>query len=205
MADQLSLDANGNGQAPDGTPIVNYKMPNGVDVRGSGTTITPGPNATSTLSWGQGIINGIGNGISKLGSTIGSFFGGGSDTPAVDPFNTFLSSTYNMDRATYDQLIKNDPNLATSIHSNYLKEQQNKLLQDNMGIGWNMPTLTLGFNALNSLGNWWQAKQANSLARDQLDWQKDAWTKQYNLALEDRNRAWNARVGNRSAFNGNIG
>ena len=74
-----------------------------------------------------------------------------------------------------------------------------------MGIGWNMATLSLGFNALNSLGNWWQANQANSLARDQLNWQKDAWTKQYNLALEDRNRAWNARVGNRSAFNGNIG
>ena len=119
MADQLSLDANGNGQAPDGTLIVNYKMPNGVDVRSSGVTVTSGPNATPTvLSWGQGIINGIGNGISKLGSTIGSFFGGRSDTPAVDPFNTFLSSTYNMDRAAYDQLVKNDPNLATSIHSN---------------------------------------------------------------------------------------
>lgn len=62
--------------------------------------------------------------------------------------------------------------------------------------GLNAPTLQMGLSGLNTLGNLWGAWQANSLARDQLDFTKSVTNtnlnnsiRSYNTALEDRARS----------------
>ena len=62
--------------------------------------------------------------------------------------------------------------------------------------GMNMPTMEMGLQGLNSLGNLWGAWQSNKLAKDQLDFTKRFatanlanQTQAYNTALEDRARA----------------
>ena len=63
-------------------------------------------------------------------------------------------------------------------------------------LGWNIPTMEMGLQGLNSLGNLWGAWQSNKLAKDQLDFTKRFstanlanQTQAYNTALEDRARA----------------
>lgn len=70
------------------------------------------------------------------------------------------------------------------------------------GFGFNLPTAQLGLSGLASLGNLWGAFQAQSLARDQLDFTKQAYDTNlknsltsYNTALEDRARARGATEG----------
>lgn len=73
-------------------------------------------------------------------------------------------------------------------------------------LGWNMPTLQMGLQGLNSIGNIWGAWQSNKLARDQLNFTKriananlNNQISAYNTALEDRARARAAVEGQSSA------
>lgn len=63
-------------------------------------------------------------------------------------------------------------------------------------LGFNLPTLQLGMQGLNTLGNLYGALQAGKLAREQLDFTKsitntnlDNSIKSYNTSLEDRARS----------------
>lgn len=63
-------------------------------------------------------------------------------------------------------------------------------------LGWNAPTLQMGMQGLNTIGNIWGAWQSNKLAKDQLDFTKRITNanlsnqiKAYNTALEDRSRS----------------
>ena len=65
-----------------------------------------------------------------------------------------------------------------------------------MGLGMNIPTLQLGFGALNSIGNLYAAFQSNALAKKQFNFTKDAYKQNltnsiasYNTALADRARS----------------
>lgn len=73
-------------------------------------------------------------------------------------------------------------------------------------LGWNAPTLQMGMQGLNTLGNVWGAWQANKLAKDQLNFTKqfananlNNQIKSYNTALEDRSRSRAAAEGQTSA------
>lgn len=64
------------------------------------------------------------------------------------------------------------------------------------GLGFNMDTLQLGLGGLSAIGNFWNAYQANSLAKKQFAFSKQMaetnlanQIKSYNTALEDRGRA----------------
>ena len=64
------------------------------------------------------------------------------------------------------------------------------------GFGFNMPTLQMGIQGLNTIGNIWGAWQSNKLAKDQLNFTKmitntnlNNQIKSYNTALEDRSRS----------------
>lgn len=66
----------------------------------------------------------------------------------------------------------------------------------NAGLGPNMPTLQLGLGGLNALNSIFQGRQANRLARDQLNFVRDVTNtnlrnqvQSYNTALEDRARS----------------
>lgn len=70
------------------------------------------------------------------------------------------------------------------------------------GFGFNMPTLQLGLQGLGMGLNFYNAMQANKLAKQQFNFQKDFamknlanQTKTYNTALEDRGRARAAMEG----------
>lgn len=63
-------------------------------------------------------------------------------------------------------------------------------------LGWNVPTMQMGLQGLNTIGNIWGAWQSNKLARDQLNFTKmitntnlNNQIKSYNTALEDRSRS----------------
>lgn len=63
-------------------------------------------------------------------------------------------------------------------------------------LGWNTPTLQMGLQGLNTLGNIWGAWQSNKLAKDQLNFTKEITNtnlnnqiKSYNTSLEDRSRS----------------
>jgi hypothetical protein len=63
----------------------------------------------------------------------------------------------------------------------------------NTGLGANLPTFQLGLGAIGTLGNLWGAFNAQSLAKDALDFQKNMAQKNltnsttsYNTALTDR-------------------
>lgn len=67
---------------------------------------------------------------------------------------------------------------------------------DGFKFGMNMPTMAMGLQGLQGLGNIWGAWQSNKLAKDQLDFTKRFssanlanQTQAYNTALEDRSRA----------------
>ncbi len=73
-------------------------------------------------------------------------------------------------------------------------------------LGWNAPTLQMGMQGLNTIGNIWGAWQANKLARDQLNFTKKIASANlnnqisaYNTALEDRARSRAAVEGQTSA------
>lgn len=64
------------------------------------------------------------------------------------------------------------------------------------GFGFNMDTLQLGLGGLSALGNFWNAYQANSLAKKQFNFTKEMaeanlvnQMKSYNTSLSDRARA----------------
>lgn len=64
------------------------------------------------------------------------------------------------------------------------------------GLGFNIPTLQMGIQGLNTIGNIWGAWQSNKLAKDQLNFTKmitntnlNNQIKSYNTALEDRSRS----------------
>lgn len=70
------------------------------------------------------------------------------------------------------------------------------LTDPNRGLGLNIPTLQLGFGALNSIGNLYAAFQSNALAKKQFNFQKNAYNQNltnsiqsYNTALADRARS----------------
>lgn len=70
------------------------------------------------------------------------------------------------------------------------------------GFGFNMPTFQLGLQGLGMGLNFYNAMQANKLAKQQFNFQKDFamknlanQTKTYNTALEDRGRARAAMEG----------
>lgn len=63
-------------------------------------------------------------------------------------------------------------------------------------LGFNAPTLQMGLQGLNTLGNLWGALQSTKLAREQLNFTKNITNtnlnnsiKSYNTALEDRARS----------------
>jgi len=65
----------------------------------------------------------------------------------------------------------------------------------NAGLGLNLPTLQLGLSGLGALNSIFQGRQANRLARDQLNFARDVTNtnlnnqiQSYNTALEDRAR-----------------
>lgn len=73
-------------------------------------------------------------------------------------------------------------------------------------LGWNAPTLQMGMQGLNTIGNIWGAWQSNKLAKDQLNFTKKIATANlnnqiasYNTALEDRSRSRAAIEGQTSA------
>lgn len=62
--------------------------------------------------------------------------------------------------------------------------------------GMNAPTINMGIQGLNTLGNLWGAWQSNKLAKDQLNFTKmitntnlNNQMQAYNTALEDRSRS----------------
>lgn len=64
------------------------------------------------------------------------------------------------------------------------------------GLGFNMPTLQLGLSGLSTIGNLWNAFEAQKLAKEQFKYQKGVTDtnlvnsiKSYNTNLEDRIRA----------------
>lgn len=64
------------------------------------------------------------------------------------------------------------------------------------GIGLNLPTMQLGLSGLGALNTIFQGRQANRLARDQLNFARDVTNtnlrnqvQSYNTALEDRARS----------------
>lgn len=66
----------------------------------------------------------------------------------------------------------------------------------NAGIGLNLPTMQLGLSGLGALNSIFQGRQANRLARDQLNFTRDVTNtnlnnqvQSYNTALEDRARS----------------
>lgn len=73
-------------------------------------------------------------------------------------------------------------------------------------LGWNAPTMQMGMQGLNTLGNLWGAWQSNKLAKDQLNFTKmmananlNNQIKSYNTGLEDRSRSRAAVEGQSSA------
>ncbi len=91
---------------------------------------------------------------------------------------------------TIDNLINNN---GTNTSSGYLNNSQQGGLLNSLG-GWN------GINSLasiiGSVGNLYGAYQSNELAKDQFDFQKQAYNtnlantiKSYNTALDDRIRS----------------
>lgn len=73
-------------------------------------------------------------------------------------------------------------------------------------LGWNAPTMQLGMQGLNTIGNIWGAWQSNKLAKDQLNFTKkiananlNNQIASYNTALEDRSRSRAAVEGQSSA------
>ena len=64
------------------------------------------------------------------------------------------------------------------------------------GLGWNLNTAQLALGGLQTIGNLWQAWEANKLAKEQFKFQKDFANENlanqiqsYNTTLEDRTRA----------------
>jgi hypothetical protein len=73
---------------------------------------------------------------------------------------------------------------------------QGQAQQQPFELGWNAPTLQMGIQGLNTIGNIWGAWQSNKLAKDQLNFTKmitntnlNNQIKSYNTALEDRSRS----------------
>ena len=83
---------------------------------------------------------------------------------------------------------------------------------DTTQFGFNIPTFTLGLNALTSLGGLYNAFNLNNLANKQYNLQKDVLNtnlnnqiKSYNTALEDQLRARAAmETGNANAYDDQI-
>lgn len=79
---------------------------------------------------------------------------------------------------------------------------------EQIGFGFNMPTLELGIKGLSALGNLWSGYQANKMAQRQYDLAKEAYQtnlansiKSYNTALTDRIRARAAmETGDKNAY-----
>lgn len=139
----------------------------------------------------------------SLGIRIGDAFQNGWNT-LTGWFNGSSTPTYDLKSLGYtDEMIKNMDSSALN-QANLILNQRQAL--DSMGklggLGWNMGTAKLGFDILGGLGNWIQGNRNLQLARDQLDWQKNAWQQQFDIAKEDRDRAWTDRQNNRNAFAG---
>lgn len=98
--------------------------------------------------------------------------------------------------------IKSQPFLYNSMLNNMSQMEGINFLRENQGIGWNIPTIQLGFNAIKAFKDWGAADEAADLARDSLDWQKEKYEEQKQIALEDRERALAARRYSQSSFGG---
>ena len=70
------------------------------------------------------------------------------------------------------------------------------------GLGFNIPTLQLGFGALQGLGNLWGGIQTNRLARDNFRLTKDVTNTNLNNSIQSYNTALDDRIRARAAVNG---
>ena len=108
-------------------------------------------------------------------------------------------------------------NILSPEVENFMPSYQDDLNTNNTGsdttqLGFNIPTFTLGLNALSSLGGLYNAFNLNNLANKQYNLQKDVLNtnlnnqiKSYNTALEDQLRARAVmETGNANAYDDQI-
>ena len=153
---------------------------------------SPAVATTSTVVDSPSLFGRIGDMFGNGWNTVKGWFSG-SDQPAYD----LKSLGYT------DEMIKNMDASALN-QANLIANQRQALDSMNRlgGIGWNLGTAKLGFDILGGIGSWIQGNRNLQFAKDQLDWQKNAWQQQFDLAKEDRDRAIQDRENNRKAFSG---
>lgn len=145
-------------------------------------------------------MSGLDFGSAGLSSSLGSFGSKTSDLSSAltgsDPneivvtgkrdLSNLISPPIDTSKIVPDNTLGKVPSLTGSDTGD----------DDPNALGWNIPTLKLGFGALNSIGNLYASLQSLSLAKKQFAFQKDAYNQNltnsiqsYNTALDDKARS----------------
>lgn len=163
------------GQANTSIPGVVY--PNIVNTQpsfqnfGYGTTTNTSAPVATDLSWGDRIGNWFGN----------LFSGSSSATPSFQDWFAQSHPGITLEKLPFAQQLQ-----AQQIYSDQMKWN---MMDKYAGLGPNLATAKLGFDILGGIGSWVQGNKNLQFARDQLNWQKNAWQQQFDIAKEDRDRA----------------
>ena len=114
-------------------------------------------------------------------------------TYELQPLNSFNPLSLSFGFGGAGQGPQLDPNAGSTL--NY-SPQAAAAPAAGFELGFNAPSLRLGLQGVNTLGNLWGALQSTKLAREQLDFTKNITNtnlnnsiKSYNTALEDRARS----------------
>lgn len=208
---QLLLDENGNGQAPDGTTIVNFKTPTGVDVRNSGAIVNTIPSSSANIQTPS--VNStpatptVSTTTSPTASTIAGNTGGWTwDTSSWNPKNWSIWG-FNMVPFDNDWIkskgfdpTKITPDQRKDLFQLYQNEQKNGMLQNALGWGNIGQMVDIGATLIKPFFDY----KNYQLAKDNLNYMKKQGERNWRATVTNYNDRASALNWGSSSFDGGL-